>query len=419
MNRIVSAAILSLPLSVSLCFAQTKFYNYYDTGLEFVEKGDWQRAITEFKSAASLEFEDNNMKRTYGTRFIKYYPHREMGIAFYNLSEFDNARKELELSLAYVHSSRAEEYMDLVNRNVPPALAGETRKQTEEEADKRARELAEAEERKRQQEESEREARENEEAAKSPTIQSNTQNVLPVGALTYDPFKVTQVGSRLALAVLPYDGKDEARKFVDAATNTMITQLVNLRRFKVIERAVLDDVLKEQRLQASGVVDERTAVKVGRVAGADAIIMGSIAVIGPTAKVNARVIDTETSETIVARSETAERSDLENIERMVGNVAIMIYNELPLVEGYIISKDKNVLYVDVGNEKGVRKGSKCVAFREGENILHPKSGAVMGKKVTKLGELQVVEVQEKVAEVRVVDKEPGQDIEIGDKIVVK
>lgn len=403
MNRSMLVALPCFFLILTPCSAQTKFYNYYDTGLEYVEKGDWERAIGELRSAISLEFEDTDMKRTYGTRFMKYFPHREMGIAYYNLGEFEAARKELELSLAYVESSRGEEYLDLVSRKVPPSLADETRKRAEDEAEERRRASEQAE-------------REREEAAK---IESGRQILLPVGALTYDPSRVTQVGSRLALAVLPFQGQGEATRFVDLSTGKMITQLVNLRRFKVIERGVLDEVLKEQRLQASGVVDEQAAVKVGRVAGADAIVLGTISLIGSTTTVSARVIDTETSETIVAKSEHAERTDFEGIEKLVETVAIMIYNSLPLVEGYVVSKDKSVMYVDVGNEKGIRKGSKCVAYREGEKILHPKTGEVLGKRVTKLGELQVIEVQEKVAEVNVVGKEPGQEIEVGDRIVVK
>ncbi|HCV42899.1 MAG TPA: hypothetical protein DGH68_05410, partial [Bacteroidetes bacterium] len=111
MNRCLLVALPCFFLILTPCSSQTKFYNYYNTGLEYVEKGDWERAIGELRSAISLEFEDTDMKRTYGTRFMKYFPHREMGVAHYNLSEFEAARKELELSLAYVQSSRGEEYL--------------------------------------------------------------------------------------------------------------------------------------------------------------------------------------------------------------------------------------------------------------------------------------------------------------------
>ena len=77
-----------------------------------------------------------------------------------------------------------------------------------------------------------------------------------MGALTYDPSRVTQVGSRLGIAVMPIDVKGEMDKYADALTEKMVSQLVNLRRFKVIERTALDKVLQEQQLQVSGVVDD-------------------------------------------------------------------------------------------------------------------------------------------------------------------
>ncbi|MBI5473513.1 MAG: hypothetical protein HY961_14310 [Ignavibacteriae bacterium] len=391
MNRIVSILILLLS-SFALCFAQAKFYNYYSNGLDYMKAGDWLRAIEEFKSAASLEFEDTDMRRTYGTRFIDYFPHREMGIAHYNLGEFEIARKELELSLAYVSSSRAEEYLERVKSKVPPVItiAHKTESEPPKKDESIPKEII---------------------VAKEPA--------LPSGALTYDPGSVTQVGERLAIAVLPLQGKGEAEGYIDAATDRMILQLVNLRRFKVIERWKMDELLKEQELQVSGIVDEKAAVEIGRVAGADAIILGNITVFGSTTSVSARVIDTQSSEVIIAKSDRGERRNLEDVEKLVETVAINIYNELPLVEGEVITKDPKTMYVDIGSEKRIRKGSKCVAFRVVGDFVHPKTGKFLQKQVVRLGELQVVEVMEKVSAVKVLKEEAGQDIKVGDRIVVK
>jgi|WetSurMetagenome_2_1015567.scaffolds.fasta_scaffold107636_2 TolB-like protein len=375
--------------------AQTKFYNYYTDGLEYVEKKDWLRAIQEFRSAISYEFEDAARKRTYGTHFIEYYPHREIGVCHYFLGEAANAKKELELSAAYVSSGRANEFLTFLRNKVPPTVALTQEQEAPQE---------------------EKEEPVPEPAEKSRMEETKT-TTLPVGALTYDPSRVTQVGSRLGIAVMPIEVKGDLSSYADALTEKMVSQLVNLRRFKVIERTALDKVLQEQQLQVSGVVDDATAVKVGRVAGADAIVIAGVVQHGSGSKVNVRVIDTETSETIVARGEQVSGNDVEDFEKAIDNLAIMIYNELPIVEGFIVKADKDVYFIDAGSMKGIRKGTKCVAFRAGENILHPTTGEVLGKHVTKLGELVVVQVQQKLAEVRIVDKEG--DIKVGDKIVVK
>jgi len=73
--------------------------------------------------------------------------------------------------------------------------------------------------------------------------------------------------------------------------------------------------------------------------------------------------------------------------------------------------------LDIGSAHGLMKGTKCIVFREGEVIKHPTTGQILGKKVTKLGEISVVEVQEKMAIAKVLNKEGT--IQTGDKIVVK
>jgi hypothetical protein len=175
----------------------------------------------------------------------------------------------------------------------------------------------------------------------------------------------------------------------------------------------------EQRLQVSGVVDEQTAVDVGRVAGADAIILGSLGVIGSTTTLSARVIDTETGEVMVARNARAQERSLNDVEKLAETVAIMIYNELPLVQGSVINAEGNVMYIDIGSDKRIRRGSRCVAYREVGDLLDPITGTLIDKKVRMLGEVQVEEVLERASKTELVRMEPGEEIMVGDKIVVK
>jgi len=44
---------------IGTLFSMEKFYNYYENGLAYMEKKDWNRAIEEFKSAISMEFADD------------------------------------------------------------------------------------------------------------------------------------------------------------------------------------------------------------------------------------------------------------------------------------------------------------------------------------------------------------------------
>ena len=424
--------LLMLTLMTTFLHALEKFYQYYDKGEEYMLRGDWMRAIEEFKSAASLEFEDSKKMRTYGTRFIKYFPHREMGIAYYHLGELDKAKDELELSIAYKKSKEAEEYLEKVLRGIPPGQEIVVQEEIIEEViEKKQKEVVEEPEKKEEiKKEPEKVVVIEEDVIERekpiiPTLKKDEERVkleppkdkVPIGALTYDPSKVTQVGSRLSIAVMPFETKGQAQEFEFTLMEKLITQLVNLRRFRVIERGAMDQVMNEQALGMSGMVDEETAVEVGKLAGADVIVVGTINIAEGFGKVSARGIDTETAETIVAKESQTGEPSMSNLESLVENIAILIYNALPLVEGYIVNAEESEIYLDIGSNVGIRKGTKCVAFREGDEIIHPITKEVLGTKVTLLGELIVTQVQEKMSIAKILAKEGS--IKIGDKVVVK
>lgn len=126
----------------------SKSYNYLAEGQNFMERGQWERAIDEFKVAVSVEFKDKSQYWSDGMQFVDYFPHREMGLCYFNLGDTVNARKELELSIAFAPSSRAREYLDKLGRGevssatVRPGL-------NKAEAEALARELEKIEEEKR------------------------------------------------------------------------------------------------------------------------------------------------------------------------------------------------------------------------------------------------------------------------------
>ncbi|MFZ4621330.1 MAG: FlgO family outer membrane protein, partial [Bacteroidota bacterium] len=233
----------------------------------------------------------------------------------------------------------------------------------------------------------------------------------------YDPNKSAQVGSRLAIAVLPFESDKAGAVYKNDITNEMINQLVSLRRFKVIERSAMDKIVSEQKIQASGFVDDKSAVKLGKIAGADALVIGTISVLDGKVKVSARLVDVETAETIIAEDATSDNTGQEASDIAVSNVATLLFNELPIIEGDVIKVDSDELFIDIGGMNGVRKGTKCVVFREGESIKHPISGEILGRKVTRLGEIIVIQVQDKFATVKTIESD--QDIQVGDKVIIK
>ena len=103
--------------------------------------------------------------------------------------------------------------------------------------------------------------------------------------------------NKTTIAVVEFADLDgNVTNFGRFLSEELITRLYETQKFKVIERQLLNQVIKEQKLTLSGVVDPGSAKQLGKVLGVDAIVSGSITDLTKTVRVNARLISTETGE---------------------------------------------------------------------------------------------------------------------------
>jgi TolB-like protein len=102
-----------------------------------------------------------------------------------------------------------------------------------------------------------------------------------------------------AVAVLDFtDLQGDARYagFQGGIAEALTASLANTRRFRVVERTQLDRVLKELELNRTGAVDPATAQAVGRLIGAQYLVLGSYQVFQGQIVINARLLRVETGE---------------------------------------------------------------------------------------------------------------------------
>jgi curli biogenesis system outer membrane secretion channel CsgG len=83
---------------------------------------------------------------------------------------------------------------------------------------------------------------------------------------------------------------------------------------KPLERAALEKVLGELELSMGGLVDPGTAAKVGKLAGARFVLLGTAAVVGKKIRLSCRIVDVETAEIVYAKSAYGESKDIFKIE---------------------------------------------------------------------------------------------------------
>lgn len=95
------------------------------------------------------------------------------------------------------------------------------------------------------------------------------------------------------IAVLPFKELDGQTTVLGTyLAEELVTNLFNVGNVDIVERAMLDKLLGEQKLEQTGAIDPATAQKVGKIAGVDAIVTGSVTDFQSFIAVNCRVIDT-------------------------------------------------------------------------------------------------------------------------------
>jgi len=70
--------------------------------------------------------------------------------------------------------------------------------------------------------------------------------------------------------------------------------------FEVVDRIHLKSILKEHKLSMSGLIDPTTARKLGKIAGVDAILTGTITPFGDEVRLSVKVLATDTAKIICA-----------------------------------------------------------------------------------------------------------------------
>ena len=108
---------------------------------------------------------------------------------------------------------------------------------------------------------------------------------------------------------------------------TLGTDLAKSERITLVERSQLGQALRELRLQSTGLTEPAQARKVGKLVGADAIIVGSFYLRGNQIVINARVVDVRTGKVMAGRAENVQ-GKLSDLYILLGDLANRLHVRL-------------------------------------------------------------------------------------------
>ncbi|MDE2293226.1 MAG: hypothetical protein KGL53_14180 [Elusimicrobia bacterium] len=250
----------------------------------------------------------------------------------------------------------------------------------------------------------------------------------PVTATETEHAVSEYVGPKRRIGVVDFENKTKyGQRLGDVASDILVTELTKTGRFVVVERDKLDKIMAEQKLQSSGAIDPRTAVKMGKILGLNAIVTGAVSEFGvktegsdyllvqskretAEATVDVRVVDAETGQVLLADSgqgvaKSGKGSFLglgtkggydETLEGKALRAAIVQFTDNIVSQlskkpwsCRIAGVNGDTVYLNAGPTMGVNKGLKLDCFHMGREITDPTTGLVIGNEETPIGRLEV------------------------------
>jgi len=130
--------------------------------------------------------------------------------------------------------------------------------------------------------------------------------------------------TRPGIAVLPFDNsgsygqdKENFDALQKGIAGMLISELAANPAARVVEREEIEKLLAEQSLGASGKVTPETAAKIGKLVGARYVIAGTFIDFYGDFRLDARLVNVETSEIVKVESDRMQRDHLFDIIRTV------------------------------------------------------------------------------------------------------
>jgi TolB-like protein len=191
------------------------------------------------------------------------------------------------------------------------------------------------------------------------------------------------------IAILYFDnGSDNAElsRLRKGLADMLISDLSKIKMLNVIERARLEEILKEQKLNNSKEFDASTATKVGKLLGVQYILTGAFFDLMGSMRMDARIIDVETGKIIKSEGIDGQTNTFFDLEKKLVvkiasglNVELNADNkETPEAKTSSLSYETSLLYSDALDK--IDKGENGKAIELLKKVLQKNPDFTPAKK---------------------------------------
>ena len=261
--------------------------------------------------------------------------------------------------------------------------------------------------------------------------------VLPLALTLLTRLAAAQGTSKATIAVLPFEFAEIVSSGPPLETSVLVDVfnrvLVNTRKFSVVDRQRLDRVRGEQKFGRSGLADARTRANIGKIIGAQYLVMGTVLDYSASPpqemaygsgwtrpvriSVEVQVVDSSSGQIVSARKASGNaqarvadpnaaagvpREALEKAAEEVANEALIsILNVAYPIKVVDVTGDE--VRLNRGDGGGLQVGAILRCFAAGKKLVDPDTQEVLGTSESAAGSVRVTEVLAKVSVAQILD----------------
>ena len=192
------------------------------------------------------------------------------------------------------------------------------------------------------------------------------------------------------------------------------------KRFTVVDRAMLKDVLAEQDLSAA-LASKKSKLALGKLVPAEMMITMRVRRDQESIEIVLEGASTETAVRTLPQVDVA--GPYAELDRLIEDLGVRLVQEVPRAQGTVMQWASPEITTDLNATQGVRDSLKCLVFRT-ENVVNPNTGEVLGAKPIIVGEGLIDSVSQRFSTAQALPTEENPDvaklpIEPGQYVVIK
>jgi hypothetical protein len=140
----------------------------------------------------------------------------------------------------------------------------------------------------------------------------------------------------------------------------------------------------------------------------------------PSLEVIVRFVDMETTAVLASVDVYGEAiMTLPALRQLMDGLAWKLQRHFPLVEGFVLAVEDKKLLTDLAASQGVKQFMKLIIFRPGQEIKHPKTGRLLKRPPTIMGEARLTAVSQDTSEATPLTSELMEKVQELDMVITK